>query len=124
MPISTTHTIAGGLAGLTFAALDKDKNGNSQHNPLAAIGVGTIAGKLPDIIEPSLGNPHHRQFFHSFLALASIGYATKKAYDWEPETKREAVARSIALFCVRVGSMSHLFLDAMTTRSLPLLGKI
>jgi len=92
MPNSVTNIMAGGLSRLAFAVLDKDSNGNSQHEHLAAIGVGAFAGKLPDILDPSLGNPHHRQFFHSIMMLASVDYATKKIFDWESR-------KQIRVFC-------------------------
>ena len=123
MPNGLTHTVAGGISGLAVAVLDKDENGNSYHNPLPAIGMGAVVGKLPDLLEPSLKNPHHRQFFHSLAILGLVGYGTKKVYDWEPQNMVESVVRGIALFA-GVGYLSHLLLDAVTSRSIPLLGKI
>lgn len=121
MPNGLTHTVVGGLSGLAVVALDKDEN--SYHNPLPAIGMGAMFGKLPDVLEPSLKNPHHRQFFHSLALLGLVGYGTKKVYDWEPENMIESIIRGIAL-CTGVGYLSHLLLDATTSRSIPLLGKI
>ena len=103
--------------------LDKDDNGNIHHNPLAATGIGIVFGKLPDVLEPSLKNPHHRQFFHCLAVLSLIGYETKKVYDWQPKGTLESIVRCLAL-SAGAGYMSHLLLDAMTSRSLPLLGKI
>lgn len=123
MPNGVAHSIVGGLSGLAVAVLDKDSNGNSHHNPLAAMGTGAVFGKLPDMLEPSLRNPHHRQFFHSFATVALVGYGTEKAYDWQPKDTLESVIRCLAL-CAGAGYLSHLLLDMMTSRSLPLLGKI
>ena len=35
---------------------------------LAGMAAGAVAGALPDILEPSLGNPNHRGFCHSLCA--------------------------------------------------------
>ena len=123
MPNGFTHSIAGGLSGLAVALLDKDVDSNSRHNPLTAMGIGAVAGKLPDILEPSLRNPHHRQFFHSLAIFGLVGYGTKKIYDWEPQNQLGSALRSLAI-CAGVAFLSHLVLDTMTARSLPLLGKI
>lgn len=123
MPNGATHCIVGGLSGLAVSVLDKDINGDSRHNPLAAMGIGATLGKLPGILEPSLKNPRHRQFFHSFAVLGFIGYGTKKIYDWQPKDKFESITRFL-LLCASAIYRNHLLLDAMTSRSLPLLGKI
>lgn len=123
MANGATHSAVGGLSGLAIALFDKDENGNFQHDPLLAIGVGIAFGKLPDILEPSLKNPRHRQFCHSVIVLGLIGYAVKKAYEWQPNDKIESLTRNLAI-CAGVGYLSHLVLDAMTSRSLPLLGKL
>lgn len=118
-----THSVVGGLSGLGVALYDRSENMEAAHNPAIAIAVGVFSGKLPDILEPALKNPHHRQFFHSIAVLGLVGYGVKKAYEWEPKDPLESVMRSVAL-CAGVGYLSHLILDAMTARSLPLLGKI
>lgn len=118
-----THSIVGGLSGLALAVSDEDVKGDSQHNPIVAMGTGALIGKLPDILEPSLRNPHHRQFFHSFMAAGLVACGTKKIYGWEPKNQMEKAIRSITL-CASVAYLCHLLLDAMTSRSLPLLGKI
>jgi inner membrane protein len=123
MSNGVTHSIIGGLSGLAVVGLDRDDNGNSYHNPLPAIGMGAVFGKLPDLLEPSLKNPHHRQFFHSLAVLVFVGYGTKKVYDWQPQDTLESIVRFLAL-CAGVAYMSHLVLDAVTSRSLPLIGKI
>lgn len=123
MPNGLTHTVAGGLSCLAVSVLDKDENGNSYHNPLPAIGIGAVFGKLPDVLEPSLRNPHHRQFFHSLAILGLVGCGTKKVYDWQPEGTLESVIRLLTL-CAGAAYLSHLLLDALTSRSLPLIGNI
>jgi len=123
MPNGLTHSVVGGLSGLAVATLDKDEGGNDSHNPFPAIGIGTVFGKLPDLLEPSFRNPHHRQFFHSLTVLGFVGYGTKKVYDWQPEDTLESIIRFLAL-CAGTAYLSHLILDAMTSRSLPLSGKL
>ena len=120
MPNGLTHSIVGGFSVLAVAALDKDDNGKSYHNPLPAIGMGAVFGKFPDLLEPSLKNPHHRQFFHSLVMLGFVGYGTKKVYDWQPQNMIEFIVRGIVL-CAGVGYLSHLLLDATTSRSILLL---
>lgn len=114
-----THTVAGGLSGLGLALIDKEKS----IDPVIATCVSALFAKLPDILEPSLNNPHHRQLFHSVMALTAIGYGVKKAYEWKPENNKREFWRTLAL-CAGVGYVSHLFLDGLTARSLPLIGKI
>jgi len=123
MPNGLTHSVVGGLSGLAVAVFDTDDNGNSNHNPLPAIGMGAVFGKLPDVLEPSLKNPHHRQFFHSLTIMGLVGYGTKKIYDWQPQDTLESIVRFLTL-CAGAAYLSHLILDAMTSRSLPLVGKI
>ncbi len=118
-----THSIVGGLSGLAVSLCDTDDYGRSTHNPVLTTAVGTFFGKLPDILEPALKNPHHRQFCHSVTVLVTLGYGLKKVYEWKPKDDVEGVFRCLAL-CAGVGYISHLLLDASTPRSLPLLGKL
>ena len=122
MANGVTHSIIGGLSGLAIALSDESDNSAPEHNPLLAIGVGVFFGKLPDILEPALNNPHHRQFCHSVVFLMAVGYGMKKAYDWKPKDNVEALMRGAVLFA-GAGYVSHLLLDAMTPRSLPIVGK-
>ena len=123
MPNGTTHTFAGGLLSLAIALCDKGDNSETAHNPMLAAGLGAFCGKLPDILEPALNNPHHRQFFHSFAMLIAVGYGVKKVYEWQPENNLDAFVRGVVLFA-GAGYVSHLLLDATTPCSLPILGKI
>ena len=114
------HTAVGALAGVAMACYGMQKN--EEINPLLAIGTSTVFSKLPDWIEPAT-NPHHRQFFHSISLLAALGYGLKKTYDWEPEDQVGRALRFLTL-CAGAGYISHLVLDGLTPRSLPLLGKV
>ena len=89
---------------------------------MLAIGASTVFSKLPDWIEQAT-NPHHRQFFHNVSFLVMLGYGLKMAYDWKPEDKGGQLFRFLTL-CAGAGYISHLVLDGVTLRSLPLLGKV
>lgn len=117
-----THQIAGAIAALAVTQSDNN-NVSTLHHPAAAIPLGAFLGRLPDILEPALRNPNHRQFFHSFIMLGLIGKGTLKAYQWNPETDFDRILRAILLIG---GSayLSHLALDALTAKSLPLVGKL
>lgn len=114
------HTTAGVLTGMAMTCYGLSRG--EYVNPLLTIGVSTIFSKLPDWIEPA-SNPHHRQFFHSISFLAMLGYGLKKTYDWRPEDKGGQILRFLTL-CAGAGYISHLVLDGLTPRSLPLLGKV
>ncbi|QIL91282.1 metal-dependent hydrolase [Microbulbifer sp. SH-1] len=114
------HIAAGALTGVAMACYGQSQSENV--NPLLAIGASTVFSKLPDWIEPAT-NPHHRQFFHSVSFLAMLGYGLKKAYDWKPNDKEGRLLRFLTL-CAGAGYISHLVLDGLTPRSLPLLGKV
>lgn len=75
-----THAIVGGATGFGVAVCDKTGDGDPAVNPLAAIAVGTVFGKLPDLLEPAI-NPHHRHFCHRRTVLLALGYGLKRAYD-------------------------------------------
>jgi len=123
MPNQITHSVAGALSSLIVVMFDKNDNHETVHDPLLAAAVGAVSGRLPDILEPALRNPHHRQFFHSFVVLVAAGYGFKKVYEWKPEGNLEALVRGVLLFA-GAGYISHLLLDATTARSLPIIGKI
>jgi len=116
-----THSVIGGLSAFGLAFIEQDSE--NPINPILAVGTGVTFAKLPDLLEPALNNPHHRQFCHSLIVLAAIGYGIKKAYEWRPSDSGDRFLRALAL-CAGVGYMSHLLLDGFTPRSLPLVGKI
>ncbi len=122
MANGSTHMLVGAATGLIIAGIDKKKHPTS-HNAVTATALGAFFGKFPDILEPSLNNPHHRQFYHSLLVLGSLTYGLKKLYDWEPENGFETIMRDVSLIA-GCSYLSHLALDSLTPRSLPLLGKL
>ncbi|WP_404391354.1 metal-dependent hydrolase [Pseudoalteromonas phenolica] len=121
MPNGKTHMLVGAGVGLGVALIDQDKHSIS-HNPAFGTVIGAISGKLPDMIEPAL-NPHHRQFFHSYLFMTVSAAAMFKVYKWSPDTPFEKLMRGIALIggCAY---LSHLICDSTTPKGLPLVGKL
>jgi len=122
MPNSSAHmmfaalTVGGGFWG-------KELMDNEQTmKPAVGAGLAWMLGTLPDKIEPAI-HPHHRQFFHSVTFSVIILGLLVKAYEWQTENEAEEFSRFVLL--VLGGSyVGHLFLDALTKRSLPLLGKL
>jgi len=49
------------------------------------------------MIEPSLGNSNHKQFFNNVAVLGLLGTGMHKLYRWDPQDNcREATARVAA----------------------------
>ena len=119
MPNGPAHSILGIATASTVVALDRNESAHPLVNPLTAIPVGSVLGRLPDILEPAY-SPNHRSTCHSLAALALVCYGTKKAYDWDSETEWQKLVRSLLVIggaCYAV----HLFADALTPKSLPLM---
>tara|TARA_R110002072_G_scaffold209067_2_gene366515 strand:+ start:4385 stop:4753 length:369 start_codon:yes stop_codon:yes gene_type:complete len=118
-----THQFAGAVAALAITQVDSDNKSTLLHHPAAAIPIGAFLGRLPDMIEPSLRNPNHRQFFHSVTVLGLMGAGMHKLYHWDPQDKFDKLLRGLLL--IGGGAyLSHLALDALTSKSLPLIGKL
>ena len=117
------HQLAGAIAAIAICAKDHEHKASPLHNPVAAGAVGALLGKLPDALEPALRNPHHRQFFHSVLMLGFVGWGVYMIYHWEPDDDFKRLLRSLLLIG-GVAYLSHLALDALTSRSLPLVGRL
>jgi|GEM_PF-4439259 len=110
-----------------------------------AVVVSALGGKLgvhlPDWLEPSLGNPAHRQFFHSWMFMVIVAVGTvwsvqelwKKAEELEAESKASwdsvlkrqkelnaQLCRFVAggVAAVGLGVALHLLSDARTRRGL------
>lgn len=91
-------------------------------NPLefiAIIGAGYFGGRMPDLLEPAT-NPNHRQFFHCVAVLLLLAYGIKLLMDWKPKDDWQKLGK-ILLMAAAVGYISHLVLDGMTPKGLPLL---
>ena len=118
-----THQLIGVAIGIASAARDDEHKSSHLHHPLAAGAIGAFFGKLPDVLEPALRNPHHRQFFHSFAFLGMVGWGVHRVSQWEPQDELEKWLRGLLLIG-GLAYMSHLVVDAFTSRSLPLVGRL
>ncbi len=118
-----THQIAGVIAALAITQNDNSENSCVLHHSAAAIPIGAFLGRLPDMIEPAFRNPNHRQFFHSITVLCFLATGMHKAYHWEPHDEFEKIVKGVLLIG-GAAYLSHLALDALTSKSLPLIGRL
>jgi membrane-bound metal-dependent hydrolase YbcI (DUF457 family) len=118
MPCHDAHTSGGLLAGL--AASFMDQNPPEERLLLGSLltGSAVAASKLPDVLEPAI-HSHHRKFFHSFVVLFGAAAAAVWLWHWRPETAEARRWRAVMLGAL-IGYSSHLGMDAMTPRCLPL----
>ncbi len=116
MASRNTHIVIGVVAGLAVYGIYKSSKNKEWDfwEMCGAAALGGLAGTLPDILEPA-NSSHHRQFFHSFALLA--GFLLKdKAYD-----KFQLSGTQRNLCNIALGSYaSHLLVDGLTPRSLPI----
>lgn len=118
-----THQFAGAIAAFVMTQNDASEKICALHHPAAAIPIGAFLGRLPDMIEPAFRNPNHRQFFHSITALGLLVTGMHKTYHWEPQDEFEKIVRGVLLIG-GAAYLSHLALDALTSKSLPLVGRL
>ncbi len=117
-----THSLVGAVTVGTDLGWSEKHCGEQSAKPIAGAVLAGGLTKLPDILEPAR-HPHHRQFFHSLAFAGLLGWGASKVYEWQPEHPVDKAIRFVLL----VGAASymvHLALDACTSKSLPLLGKI
>lgn len=76
--------------------------------------IGGLCAQLPDMMEPAT-SPNHRGPCHSWAALALLWYAAfgQHSQAWSPEQR-------LLIRTVAATYGSHLALDALTPKSLPL----
>jgi membrane-bound metal-dependent hydrolase YbcI (DUF457 family) len=148
MPNYRTHLAAGTIAGTVTAGVLSQ--GQPSATAFAEItgGLlgGAIGGIMPDVIEPAT-SPNHRKIAHSMVAAGSLALA--RVTEWQAACRRRAAEHSQAASLLQPGCQeradaesaamwwsllagftagfvagyaSHLALDALTTRSLPLTG--
>ena len=149
MPRRTTHEFAGVSLGLLTALVRSRQLPSECQLAEAAGGMfgGWLGGVLPDVIEPAT-SPNHRQFAHSLAAGAGVSlawfadaqatcreqaaaYAGRANMTELSEADRSHarlmmllwhfVAGAAVAFVVGYGS--HLALDAMTSKGIPLIGR-
>lgn len=119
MPNGPVHRAAAALALGAVHTLSQDENSELGTDPLLSSVGGFGFGTLPDLIEPAT-SPAHRKFFHSFAALAAVGYAGYKLYEWRPDQKRDCLLRQLGLVVLASYGL-HLLLDSQTPAGLPLI---
>lgn len=148
------HRVVGGVAGGVAAGVraHRDPNGRLLIEALAGMLGGSHGGMLPDVLEPAI-HSHHRQVMHSWTLLGGTALgvvrnaAALEAYiqSWTAKIgELEELAPQAApfeAFLIRLGAVglhaaigyvtglaagyaSHLALDALTPRGLPLLGRV
>ncbi|MDE3152801.1 MAG: metal-dependent hydrolase [Gemmatimonadota bacterium] len=148
MPNHRTHIrtgiAVGGLTALARAAAQPDMC--CLVEALGGLAGGAIGGIAPDVLEPAI-SPNHRKLAHSVATAGAISLA--KVAEWQDMCRRRgATATQTALSCAAgtreradaefaafgwsflagfiagffAGYASHLALDAVTARGLPLWG--
>lgn len=123
MPCAVTHRLINFTATAVFlGAYERKPDEPTLPHPVLGAPLSACLATLPDILEPALRNPNHRQFFHSVLFAALVGWGVYKTYQWRPETPIEEIIR-IALLIAGSAYLLHLVADSFTRRSLPLIGK-
>lgn len=128
MPNGKTHALVGASAGAAislWALRDRDEEIQNLLSQLFLSGtLGSVAGRLPDILEPAT-SPNHRAFFHSFAFGFMISYVGVKAWKSLKEKylgSDDATRILIILGLVGiVAFVLHLVMDGFTPKGLPLI---
>jgi len=113
----TTHAVAGAVAGASVYLIGCwffDKQVTLGGVVLSGLG-GLASGCLPDLVEPAT-HPNHRGSFHSATAGGILGYFDCKAMTYPKLSDDE----KLAILVLSAGYFSHLILDALTPKSLPI----
>ena len=122
MPNRTTHQLVAAASVAIILGHLEQPNREPLMNPLVGAGIAAVFTNLPDVLEPAI-HPHHRDVFHSVLFAGIVGIAGYRLYTWEPNDDWGRVVRFLLLVGCG-GVLVHLAMDAVTKRSLPLVGKI
>lgn len=113
----------GAAITLAIAVGHGEKSGSSDASkPIVAAGIGALCGTLPDLLEPAC-HPNHRQFFHGLACAGVVGTACYRLYQWEPQTSSEEIVRFL-LLAVGGAFLTHLAMDALSPKGLPLIGRL
>jgi inner membrane protein len=148
MPNRRTHVDAGAIAGSVTALMMANRQPPAIVLAETTGGLlgGALGGMMPDLLEPAT-SPNHRKLAHSMVMAGTLTLA--KVTEWQAVCRREAAAQGQAALQLLPGSrarsdaelaaiwwsflagfiagffagyVSHLALDAATTRSLPFIG--
>lgn len=82
---------------------------------LACCAAGAATALLPDILEPAC-HPNHRKFFHSLAAAAVVAWMMSGKHTDEYSAALKALVTAAGL-----GWLSHVFLDALTPKCVPII---
>ncbi|MDA2934881.1 metal-dependent hydrolase [Acidobacteria bacterium AH-259-D05] len=121
-----THIVVG-MAGAGLAVVPLCEKQGIKLDPglvlIAAI-AGLVGGRLPDLIEPE-SHPNHRQLGHSASIGALLIKVASDLFDDDncPTWLRDNVQLRVLFISVVAGYLSHLALDSLTKKGLPLLDK-
>lgn len=122
MSSAPAHRAAAVVAGLVTSFVNSGPEEERVEMAALFTAASLFGAKLPDILEPAL-HPNHRAFFHSFLVFGGSVWAVKALWEWRPESLNERRLRAVLLGAL-VGYCSHLGLDALTCKGLPLIGPV
>ena len=150
MPGRQTHLFGGLVAAVAVDVLappDLPESDRFWHGVGAALG-GASGGVLPDVLEPA-SDPNHRQFCHGLLPNLAIWYLSRGQYEeghkqflnWACEATGDFLLpemyeggrglprwlRMLIAGFIRglpLGYLSHLVMDLLPPRSLPLVGSL
>lgn len=117
---AAAHQWAAALATAGVLGHTESQRGQATALPLAGAGLAAMVTRLPDILEPAV-HPNHRQFFHSVAFAALVAAGWHKLYEWQPQDDAERLLRVGLMVCAGA-YLCHLALDALTAKSLPLVG--
>ncbi|HEB56392.1 MAG TPA: metal-dependent hydrolase [Gammaproteobacteria bacterium] len=120
MPNAVAHRLVAGLVVCGYSAYAESKKGANTHKPFIHGALASACGTLPDILEPSIGDPNHRQFFHSFTFAGVVGNSMYKIWKWETKDEFDELLKTLGLIA---GSayLIHLIMDSSSPKSLPLI---
>jgi len=79
------------------SAYAESKKGESTHKPVIHGALASVCGTLPDVLEPCIGNPNHRQFFHSFTFAGIVGNSMYKIWKWETKDEFDELLKTVVV---------------------------
>ena len=80
MPCAPNHRLINFTVTAAILAAHEPKLGQPRlPHPLVGAPLSAALATLPDILEPALKNPNHRQFFHGLIFATVVGVGVYKA---------------------------------------------
>jgi len=130
MPNGNTHKLVGLSVGCGLPLLiDPGNDTHLLEQIVAFAATGVSFGALPDVLEPAFRNPNHRGFLHSIVFGLLIYYLAKAV--WDQLKKKNTASKTnefdwsafiaVLIFVALIAYMSHLFLDLLTKKGLPII---